>query len=173
MPELAVAAADEEEEEEDADLLATGAATKGTVGIINEGIRLPLRIGFVEIEYGVRIVDDCMIAMGDEIEGLTLMLGMNLRAAGLAADAAAAAAAALRLLRRRRPSAEPPAAAAEDAELESDELAACLVTTFVVVETTFDSLLAAAEEAAPAEEAPAALPIGPKGPMGLASPMAP
>lgn len=55
--------------------------------------------GFVEIEYGVRMVGDCIIDHGVVIVGVTLIVGITLAGlAGALADAAAAAA-----LRFRRP----------------------------------------------------------------------
>lgn len=72
-------------------------------------MKFDVKVGFVEIEYGVKIVGDCIIENGDEILGETLMVGITLT--GLEPLDAAAAAAALRFL--RRPADEAEAAAAE------------------------------------------------------------
>ena len=51
-------------------------------------------LGFVEIEYGVRMVGDCIRENGEERVGVTLIAGITRAFGGLAeADEAAAAAA--------------------------------------------------------------------------------
>lgn len=129
-PESAPDAADEEEEEDDeaaaadeddpapaaeaatgtAGLVATtgmvGAAA-GNIGMVNIGgiamagvMKFEVKTGFVDIEYGVSIVGDCMIEYGELTLGDTLMVGITLTGAGLGPDEAEAAAAPAERLRR-------------------------------------------------------------------------
>lgn len=91
------AAADEAEAAELLDGAAAAAATgtAGTleIGQLKEGImKFDVITGLVEIEYGVRIVGDCIIENGDATLGVTLIVGIILTGAGFAPDAAAAAA---------------------------------------------------------------------------------
>lgn len=70
-------------------------------GIIPGIIKLDDITGLVEIEYGVRMVGDCIIDHGELMVGVTLIVGIT--RAGLAPPAEAEAAAAPALLLRRRP----------------------------------------------------------------------
>lgn len=73
-------------------------------------MRFDVMMGFVEIEYGVRMVGDCIIDQGVLMVGVTLIIGMG-RAGRDPLEAAAAAAPALRF---RRPSWFVDAAAADE-----------------------------------------------------------
>lgn len=95
-------------------MAATGvAASTGTVGAATaiEGMPKPGNIkldditGFVEMEYGVKMVGDCIMDQGELMVGVTLMVGMT--RGGVEEPAAAAAAA--ELLRLRRLPAKAPA----------------------------------------------------------------
>lgn len=79
-----------------------GIAKDGIEGIAKDGIMMfEVRVGFVETEYGVRMVGACIIENGDVMVGVTLIVGTNFTLAGFEddADAEAAAAPAPRFLR--------------------------------------------------------------------------
>lgn len=61
-------------------------------------MKFEVRVGFVEIEYGVKMVGDCMIENGDETLGEMLIVGMTRTGREPPEAAAAAAAPALRFL---------------------------------------------------------------------------
>lgn len=72
-----------------------GIAKDGIEGIAKDGIMMfEVRVGFVETEYGVRMVGACIIENGDVMVGVTLIVGTNFTLAGFEDDADAEAAAA-------------------------------------------------------------------------------
>lgn len=116
----------------------TGDAIIGKTGIENDGImKFDVIVGFVEIEYGVRMVGDCIIENGDVTVGVTLIVGITRNGFGALALAAAAAAALLFLLPAAADEADDPPAA--------DEAAVWVVVVLVTLVVADD---AAAPEAA-------------------------
>lgn len=111
-------------------------------------MKFDVNVGFVEIEYGVRMVGDCIIENGEVTVGVTLIVGMT--RIGFDPPEAAAAAAALLFLRPDAPAAD------DEADEEPAAVEVVVVDVVLVVDAAADDDPALAEllEAAPAPYPP-------------------